>query len=138
MSFALERWMRLPGLPTSLPPHARRDLFVFSGYADFTSNEPLPTLIPTGITPDLPTVPEPLQGQGQADTDDQEIWVEYDVEQVVVGPHWRAIDGVSPTVVIGGHSQVSPDVAGGMGFRIQGVTKVDQVGTAGDNASASP
>jgi hypothetical protein len=130
VNFALERWMRLPGLPTSSYFLSRRDLFVFSGYADFTSNEPLPTLIPTGITPDLPTTPEPLRGQGAPNTDDQAIWVEYDIEELVIGPHWRTIDGVSPTVIIGGHSQVSPDVANAMGFRVQGVTNVDQVDVA--------
>jgi hypothetical protein len=133
VSFALERWMRLPGLPTSLPSHAKPELFAFSGYADFTSNEPLPTLIPTGISPDLPTIPDPLQGQGPADSDEQEIWVEYEIEEMIVGPHWRTIDGVCPTVVIGGHSQVSPDIADAMGFRVQGISKVDQVGSAGDS-----
>ena len=86
VNFALERWMRMPGLPTSSYLLSRRDLFAFSGYADFTSNEPLPTLIPTGITPNLPTPPEPLKGQGAANTDDQEIWVEYDIEELVVCP----------------------------------------------------
>ncbi|MGB8708213.1 MAG: hypothetical protein WCD39_00395 [Methyloceanibacter sp.] len=128
--FAVERWMRMPGIPTSLPSSSKRELFAFSGYADFTADEQLPTLIPTDSSTDSPTVPGPLEGGGLADTEEQELWVEYDIEQMVVGPHWRAIDGVCPVVVIGGHSQVSPDVADAMGFRVQGITKVDSVSLA--------
>jgi hypothetical protein len=124
VSFALERWMRMPGIPVLLPnkaPNLKRELFVFSGYADFT-----------GGSGDASAIDGPVQGNGFADTQNQEIWVEYDIEEIIVGPHWRAIDGVCPTVVIGGHSQLSPDVADAMGFRVQGISKVDQVGAAGD------
>jgi hypothetical protein len=125
VSFAVERWMRMPGIPVLVPnkpPTLKRELFVFSGYADFT-----------GGSGDSSDINGPLEGTGYADTDNQEIWVEYDIEQMIVGPHWRAIDGVCPTVVIGGHSQVSPDVADAMGFRVQGISKVDQVGSAGNS-----
>jgi hypothetical protein len=108
--------MRVPGVPTSIPENSHADLFVFSGYADFT-----------GGLDDSSLINGPLEGTGFADTADQEVWIEYDIEQVIVGPHWRRIDGVCPTVIIGGHSQVSPDVADAMGFKVQGVTNVDKV-----------
>jgi hypothetical protein len=119
VSFAVERWMRMPAITVQIPTipiPQRRDLLVFSGYADFT-----------GGPDDASDIKGPLEGTGSADTSDQEDWVEYLVEQVVVGPHWRLIDGVCPTVVIGGHSQVSPDVADAMGFRVQGISNIDMV-----------
>jgi hypothetical protein len=104
-----ERWMRMPGLLTTSPTGpVQGDLFVFSGYADFTGSGPQ------------------IQGKGAQDTEDQEDWVEYDAE-FLVGPHWRLLRGVSPIVVIGGHSQVSPDHADAMGFRVQGITKISLV-----------
>ena len=119
VSFAVERWMRMPGISTNIPTATPGELFVLSGYADFT-----------GGSGDSSDINGPLEGDGFADTAAQETWVEYDIEQMVVGPHWRRIEGVCPTVVIGGHSQVSPDVADAMGFRVQGITKVDSVSVA--------
>ena len=119
VSFAVERWMRMPGISTNIPTATPGELFVFSGYADFT-----------GGSGDSSDINGPLEGDGFADTAAQETWVEYDIEQMVVGPHWRRIEGVCPTVVIGGHSQVSPDVADAMGFRVQGISKVDSVSLA--------
>src|SRR5262249_49501294 len=107
VGFAVERWMRMPAT-TSLGP---RDLFVFSGYADFTGG------------------PESLQGDGDADTAAQETWIEYDIVEMRVGPHWLRVDGISPVVVIGGHSQGAPDVADAMGFRVQAITDVNVVQT---------
>lgn len=119
VSFAVERWMRLPGLPTTVPTTPVTELFVFSGYADFT-----------GGSEDSSDIDGPIEGNGFADSALQTQWLEYDVEEIVVGPHWRRIDGVCPTVVIGGHSQLSPDVADGMGFRVQGISNVDTVTVA--------
>ena len=102
-----ERWMRMPGLASATG--ALGDLFVFSGYADFTGG------------------PEPLIGTGEEDTNDQEKWVEYNIVNIRVGPRWLRLRGVCPTVVIGGHSQVSPDNADAMGFRVQGITVIELV-----------
>jgi hypothetical protein len=93
------------------------DLFAFSGYADFTAS-------------DGPQI----EGVGEANTSDQATWVEYDAE-LVVGPLWRLLRGVSPIVVIGGHSQVSPDDADAMGFKVQGITKVSLIQTQGQSFS---
>ena len=118
-SFAVERWMRLPGLPTTVPTTPVTELFVFSGYADFT-----------GGSEDSSDIDGPVEGNGFADSALQTQWLEYDIEEMVVGPYWRRIDGVCPTVVIGGHFQLSPDVADGMGFRVQGISNVDTVTVA--------
>jgi hypothetical protein len=99
-----ERWMRMPGLTSSAGPLG--DLFVCSGFADFTGG------------------PEALIGTGEVNTDDQAKWVEYDIIEMRVGPRWLRVRGVCPTVVIGGHSQVSPDEANAMGFKIQRVTNI--------------
>jgi hypothetical protein len=113
-SVAIERWMRMPGLVTTSPTGpVAGDLFAFSGYADFTGAGPQ------------------IEGVGDVNTDSQETWVEYDAE-LVVGPHWRTLRGVSPIVVIGGHSQVSPDEAQAMGFKVQGITKISLVQAQGD------
>jgi hypothetical protein len=114
VAFAIERWMRMPGIATGVPTASPADLFVFSGYADFT-----------GGSDDSGDIKGPLEGTGFSDTNNQATWVEYDIEEVVVGPHWRSIEGVCPMVVIGGHSQVSPDEADAMGFRVQGISKID-------------
>jgi hypothetical protein len=118
-SFATERWMRMPRLATVGPagPVRLGDLFAFSGYADFTAS----------------SGPQ-IEGEGDSNTDPQENWVEYDAE-LVVGPLWRLLQGVSPIVVIGGHSQVSPDVAQAMGFKVQGITKVSLIQTQGQSFS---
>ena len=78
VSFAVERWMRMPGISTNIPTATPGELFVFSGYADFT-----------GGSGDSSDINGPLEGDGFADTAAQETWVEYDIEQMVVGPHWR-------------------------------------------------
>jgi hypothetical protein len=102
-----ERWMRMPGLASSTGTLG--DLFVFSGYADFTGG------------------PEPLKGEGEQDTEDQETWIEYNIVKMRVGPHWLRLRGACPVVVIGGHSQLSPDHADAMGFRVQGISDVQLV-----------
>ena len=109
----------MPGIATSLST-SKFELFAFSGYADVT-----------GGSEDALELDCPVQGTGSADTQDQENWIEYAIEEMVVGPHWRRIDGVCPIVVIGGHSQVSPDVADAMGFRVSGVTNIDTVQVSG-------
>jgi hypothetical protein len=118
-SFAIERWMRMPLLLNTPPipglvatPPIGGDLVAFSGYADFTGTGPQ------------------IEGTGDVDTDPQETWLEYDAE-LVVGPHWRLLRGVSPIVVIGGHSQVSPDEAQAMGFKVQAITKISLIQTQG-------
>jgi hypothetical protein len=112
IKFSTERWMRMPGVPTGPPTGTPGDLFAFSGFADFTGGQ------------------EPLTGVGTADTKSQETWVEYNVVEMRVGPHWLRVQGICRAVFIGGHSQVSPDVADAMGFRVQGITSVDVVETS--------
>lgn len=97
VSYAMERWMRMPRLATQTSSGVvnEGDLFVFSGYAAFGD-------------------PEPLVGMGTGTGDDvppylPEAWAQYDVIRMRVGPHWLRLHGVCPTVVIGGYSQVSPD-----------------------------
>jgi hypothetical protein len=111
VKFATERWMRMPGVLTGPPTNAPGDLFVFSGFADFTGGQ------------------EPLIGTGPKDTHAQETWVEYNIVEMRVGPHWLRVHGICPVVSIGGHSQLSPDVADAMGFRVQGITQVELVET---------
>ena len=111
-TFAIERWMRMPRIPVTLPGTTTvgwGDLFVFSGTAGFTGG------------------PEELAGTGKPDTDPQGTWMEYNIVKMRVGPHWSRLHGVCPMVVIGGHSQVSPDVANAMGFKVQGVTDIQKV-----------
>jgi hypothetical protein len=109
VAFAPERWMRMPGIGN--PGSTLGDLFVFSGYADFTGGP----------------ITEALTGLGGVDTEDQEDWIEYNITKVRIGPHWLRVHGISPLVVIGGHSQASPDEADAMGFRVQGITNVQLV-----------
>jgi hypothetical protein len=112
VKFATERWMRMPGIPTGAPTGTPADLFAFSGFADFTGGK------------------ESLMGIGKADTKGQETWIEYEIVEMRVGPHWLRVHGICPAVFIGGHSQVSPDVAEAMGFRVQDITSVDLVETS--------
>lgn len=112
VKFATERWMRMPGVPTGPPTSAPGDLFVFSGFADFTGG------------------PEPLIGVGSTNDKFQEAWEEYNIVEMRVGPHWLRVHGICPAVSIGGHSQLMPDSADAMGFRVQGITSVDVVETS--------
>jgi len=112
IKFATERWMRIPGVPTGLLTATPADLFAFSGFADFTGGK------------------EALIGTGGKNTTDQEDWVEYNVVEMRVGPHWLRVHGICPAVFIGGHSQLAPDGADAMGFRVQDLTSVDLVETS--------
>jgi hypothetical protein len=117
IAFAVERWMRMPGVGTVVAPGqgaVPRDMFVFSGYADFTGG-------PEG---------EALTGVGAQDTVQQLDWIDYSIVEMRVGPRWLRVDGICPMVVVGGHSQLSPDNADGLGFRVQGITAVDLVQTS--------
>lgn len=117
VAFAVERWMRMPGVGTAVVPGQAatpRDIFVFSGYADFTGG-------PEG---------EALTGIGVQDTVQQIDWIDYSIVEMRVGPHWLRLDGICPTVVVGGHSQLSPDHADALGFRVKRVTAVDLVQTS--------
>ena len=68
VSFAVERWMRMPGIPVFIPNKPvpptppRREFFVFSGYADFT-----------GGSDDASDINGPLEGNGFADTQNQTV-----------------------------------------------------------------
>jgi hypothetical protein len=116
VAFAAERWMRMPGVGVVVPGQAAtaRDMFVFSGYADFTGG-------PEG---------EALTGVGAQDTVQQLNWIDYSIVEMRVGPHWLRVDGICPTVVVGGYSQLSPDNADALGFRVNGITAVDLVLTS--------
>jgi hypothetical protein len=98
----VERWMRVP-------MGGGMWLFFFSGYANFGSPE------------------EPLQGVGVVDTDQQAKWVNYEVTDMIVGPHWLAVRDVCPMVVAAGHSQVSPDEADAMGYEVTKLKDVNEV-----------
>lgn len=111
VNFSKERWMRMPGVPTGAPTNTPGDLFVFSGYADLTGGQEL------------------VIGEGQTDTTDQEKWIEYNIVEIRIGPHWLRVHGICPSVFIAGHSQLSPDNADGMGFRVQAINKVNLVET---------
>ena len=111
VKFSTERWMRMPSVPTG-PPTSGGDLFVFSGFADFTGGN------------------EPLIGVGSTDGAFQKSWEEYNIVEMRVGPHWLRVHGICPAVSIGGHSQLFPDEADAMGFRVQGITSVDLVETS--------
>jgi len=112
-----ERWMRMPGVGVVLPNQAatKRDMFVFSGYADFTGG-------PEG---------EDLSGFGGQDSVQQLNLIDYSIVQMRIGPHWLRLEGICPTVVVGGHSQLAPDHADAMGFRVKGITAVEVVQKSG-------
>jgi hypothetical protein len=73
----------------------------------------------------------PIQGEGENDTIDQRSFVEYEVTNMRVGPHWQDVRQVCPIVVVGGLQQLGPDEADGMGFEVERITKIDVVDVGG-------
>jgi hypothetical protein len=115
--FSIERWTKLNMNVNVMTPNgvvpAPRDFFVFSGYAHFDK--------PTGQ----------LVGTGDQDTDDQLTYVEYEVTDMFVGPHWLRLDEVCPIVVAAGHDQHKPDTAEALGYEITGIKAINLVSFGG-------
>jgi hypothetical protein len=99
--FAIERWMKVPLAEG-------KDLLIFSGYAHFDRAEP-------------------LEGTGGNDSSKQEVYVEYEVTDMLVGPHWATVEEVCPTVVAGGHDQYAPDEADAMGYEVRNIKRINVV-----------
>jgi len=97
-SVSLEKWMTVP--------LGGMTLFTFSGFAQFVWGK------------------NPLIGTGGNDSKEQKIWVDYDVSDLVVGPHWTEIRQICPFVVASGHDQLSPDEADAMGYEVTAIKKV--------------
>ena len=98
-SVSLEKWMRVP-LSGGLT------LFTFSGFAQFVWGQ------------------NPMFGTGANDTAEQKIWVEYEVTDLLVGPHWTGVRQICPLVVASGHDQLAPDEADAMGYEVTAIKKV--------------
>ena len=98
-SVSIEKWMRVaqPGGLT---------LFEFSGFAQFVWGQ------------------NPILGVGGNDSDEQEIYQTYEIQDLLVGPHWLAVRQVCPFVVASGHDQLAPDEADAMGYEVTAITKV--------------
>src|SRR5262245_22053778 len=98
-SVSTEKWMRVaqPGGLT---------LFEFSGFAQFVWGQ------------------NPILGIGGNDFDEQKIYQTYEIQDLVVGPHWLAVRQVCPSAVAGGHDQLAPDEADGMGYEVTAITRV--------------
>lgn len=121
-SMSVERWciMRRGAEDTT------HDIVAFSGYAWFGEKTP-PDFDPgweTGWTSDI-------RGEGDNDSDLQKAWSQFQVTDMIVGPHWRSLEGVSPSVVIAGHCQSSPDEADGMGGVMMGINQINIVAVGG-------
>lgn len=97
-SVSVEKWMTVP--------LGGMSLFTFSGFAQFVWGQ------------------NPLIGTGSNDTDEQKIWVQYDISDLVVGPHWMGVRQICPFVVASGHDQLSPDEADAMGYEVKAINKV--------------
>lgn len=97
--YARERWARLPKM-------GGLDVFVFSGYARFTPPQEL------------------LIGTGGTNTNLQGDYVEYQVTDMLVGPHWIAVRQVCPMVVVAGHIQDNPDEADDMGYEVTSIRDI--------------
>src|SRR5262245_47237390 len=97
-SVSVEEWMHLTmgGL----------DLFKFSGFAQFVWRQ------------------NTLIGAGANDSAVQKKWVEYDIRNFVVGPHWSEVRQICPLVIASGHDQLAPDEADGMGYEVTAIKKV--------------
>lgn len=99
---SLEKWMsvELPGSGVTL--------FTFSGFAQFVWGQ------------------NPMFGTGGNDSEEQKLWVTYDVT-LIVGPHWQSVRQMCPLVVASGHDQLSPDEADAMGYEVTAINKVTLV-----------
>jgi len=97
-SVSVEKWMTVP--------LGGMTLFTFSGFAQFVWGH------------------NPLIGTGSNDSDEQKVWVDYDVSDLIVGPHWTAVRQICPFVVASGHDQLSPDEADAMGYNVTAIKKV--------------
>lgn len=114
-SFSLEKWMRQD------LPFDGTTLFEISGFAQFG--------------PGVEVVPVPTQsliGTGENDTTDQLKYVVYQITDMLVGPHWRDVQQVCPSVWAAGHDQAAPDEADGMGYEVPEITEVTLAGASGD------
>lgn len=106
-SYAKERWAQFKQQGSGV-------LFFFSGYARFNWH-------------DSPEPQSYIHGEGDNDSKEQEDWVEYLVTDMIIGPHWRGVKQVCPIVVVGGHSQFSPDEADAMGFEVINIEQINMV-----------
>jgi hypothetical protein len=107
--FSIEKWMRVDGVGGAT-------LFMFSGFAEFGPK-----------VGDDPLLNTSLVGQGDDDTKEQLDYVEYDITDLIVGPHWTAVRGICPSVWAAGHDQAAPDNADGMGYQVTAIKKVNVV-----------
>jgi hypothetical protein len=99
---SLEKWMSVD------LPDSGVTLFTFSGFAQFVWGK------------------NPMLGVGGNDSDEQKLWVDYDVT-LIVGPHWQNLRQVCPLVVASGHDQLAPDEADAMGYEVTAINKVTLV-----------
>jgi hypothetical protein len=108
-STSLEKWMRMDvgGLT----------LFTFSGYAHFGD--------------DIYDAGNVMVGTGDNDTAQQLQYVDYDITDLIVGPHWTAVRQMCPSVTAASHDQAAPDEADGMGYKVNGIKKVNLVDQGG-------
>lgn len=118
VSMSVERWciMKRNAEDTT------HDIVIFSGYAWFGEQKP-PDYDPDHQNQWL----SDIHAEGGNDESLQKSWQVFDVTDMVVGPRWRSVNGVSPSVVIGGHDQAAPDEADGMGGVMMGINKINIV-----------
>jgi hypothetical protein len=106
---SLEKWMRI-----DIPNTAGKTLFMASGFAHFGDANA-------------------IMGTGGNDSSDQLTFLDYDVTDMDVGPHWipGTVTQICPSVVAAGHSQNAPDEADGMGYETTAITKTELVTVPG-------
>jgi hypothetical protein len=107
--FSLEKWMKVDNV-------GGVTLFMFSGFAEFGPK-----------VENKPILNTSLIGAGDNDTHDQLTYVEYDITDMFVGPHWSSVRGICPSVWAAGHDQAAPDEADGMGYQLTAIKKVNVV-----------
>ena len=108
-SMSKEKWM-------SVPMGGGLTLFTISGFAQFVWGQ------------------DPLIGVGSNDSVDQKVWQTYEIKDFVVGPHWRSVRQVCPSVVAAGYSQLAPDEADALGYEVTAIKKTDLATFAPPNA----
>jgi hypothetical protein len=111
-SMSLEKWMRVDINGNTL--------FTFSGFATFGPA--------VGSAPALNTS---LIGIGEDDSSEQLTYLEYQITDMLVGPHWAGVRQMCPSVWAAGHDQAAPDEADGMGYQITAITKTNVVNQGG-------
>jgi hypothetical protein len=121
-SMSVERWciMRRGAEDTT------HDIVIFSGYAWFAEQT-----LPVNDLDWENGWHSDIRGEGENDDNLQKAWYQFNVTDMIVGPRWRSLEGVSPSVVIAGHDQSSPDEADGMGAVTMGINQINIVAVGG-------